>query len=223
MPCEVKYLPNQLVIIRPRGCDHLLFVFLDVSNIEVKYRRIEEENTRLLEDLKSAQSQSRRNREKINLDFEDNENRLRQSERNLRDIENRLNDSQSENDRLHDKIQGNRMFHYRLAPFNFADFSLTLLGGIWIEQSVLLELGRSSLCTASYKCQEYPIQLTDLQNNNNSIDDELNRKYEEVNHLREENDELIEEVERLREDLDRAQQEREKHRRRKYNVFEVTN
>ena len=91
--------------------------FLDVSNIEVKYRRIEEENTRLLEDLKSAQSQSRRNREKINLDFEDNENRLRQSERSLRDIENRLNDSLSENDRLHDKLQGNRMFHYRYRTF----------------------------------------------------------------------------------------------------------
>ena len=61
-----------------------------------------------------------------------------------------------------------------------------------------------------------------MQNNNNSIDDELNRKYEEVNNLKEYNDELIEEVERLREDLGRAQQEREKHRRRKYNVFEVS-
>ena len=60
-----------------------------------------------------------------------------------------------------------------------------------------------------------------MQNNNNSIDDELNRKYEEVNQLKEENDDLIDEVERLREDLERAHAEREKHRRRKYNTFEV--
>ena len=71
---------------------------------------MEEENSRLLEELKSAQSQSRRARERVNLDIEDNENRLRQSERSLRDIENRLNDSQNENDRLHDKIQGTRIF-----------------------------------------------------------------------------------------------------------------
>ena len=73
---------------------------------------MEEENSRLLEELKSAQSQSRRARERVNLDIEDNENRLRQSERSLRDIENRLNDSQNENDRLHDKIQGTRISAY---------------------------------------------------------------------------------------------------------------
>merc|ERR1712131_217169 len=80
--------------------------------------------------------------------------------------EDRLNDSQRENDRLHDKLQ-------------------------------------------------------DLQRNSNNIDEELNRKYEEVNGLKDENEELIEEVERLREDLEKAHANNEKHRRRKYNTFEV--
>lgn len=84
---------------------HSLFV-IDVSNIEAKYRRVEEENARLLDDLEAAKSQTRRNRERVNLDLEDNENRLKQSERSLRDVETRLNQSQNENDRLHDKIQG---------------------------------------------------------------------------------------------------------------------
>ena len=39
--------------------------------------------------------------------------------------------------------------------------------------------------------------------------------------MKEDNDELIEEIERLREELERSHSEHEKHRRRKYNVFEV--
>lgn len=42
-----------------------------------------------------------------------------------------------------------------------------------------------------------------------------------MNNLKEDNDELIEEIERLREELERSHSEHEKHRRRKYNVFEV--
>ena len=61
-----------------------------------------------------------------------------------------------------------------------------------------------------------------MQRNSNNIDDELNRKYEEVNALKDENEELIEEVERLREDLEKAHANNEKHRRRKYNTFEVS-
>ena len=61
-----------------------------------------------------------------------------------------------------------------------------------------------------------------MQRNSNNIDEELNRKYEEVNGLKDENEELIEEVERLREDLEKAQANNEKHRRRKYNTFEVS-
>ena len=61
-----------------------------------------------------------------------------------------------------------------------------------------------------------------MQRNSNNIDEELNRKYEEVNGLKDENEELIEEVERLREDLEKAHANNEKHRRRKYNTFEVS-
>ena len=50
----------------------------------------------------------------------------------------------------------------------------------------------------------------------------MKRKYEEVNGLKDENEELIEEVERLREDLEKAHANNEKHRRRKYNTFEVS-
>ena len=81
-------------------------MFLDVSNIEAKHRRVEEENAQLLGDLEAAKSATRRSRDRVNLDLEDNENRLKQSERSLRDVETRLNKSQNETDRLHDKIQG---------------------------------------------------------------------------------------------------------------------
>ena len=61
----------------------------------------------------------------------------------------------------------------------------------------------------------------ELERNNNTIDDELNRKYDEVTDLKEENQELLEEIERLRDELDTAHAEKEKHSRRKYNTFEV--
>jgi len=145
----------------------------DVSNIESKWRRTEEENSKLKEQLAGLRDKDRRNRERLTHDVEDTENRLRQTDNRLRDSDNRLretedrlNDSQRENDRLHDKLQ-------------------------------------------------------DLQRNSNNIDEELNRKYEEVNGLKDENEELIEEVERLREDLEKAHANNEKHRRRKYNTFEV--
>ena len=86
----------------------------DVSNIESKWRRTEDENSKLKEQLAGLRDKDRRARERLTHDVEDTENRLRQtdnrlrdSDNRLRDTEDRLNDSQRENDRLHDKIQGN--------------------------------------------------------------------------------------------------------------------
>ena len=91
--------------------------FLDVSNIESKWRRTEDENSKLKEQLAGLRDKDRRARERLTHDVEDTENRLRQtdnrlrdSDNRLRDTEDRLNDSQRENDRLHDKIQGNVHF-----------------------------------------------------------------------------------------------------------------
>jgi len=67
--------------------------------------------------LAGLRDKDRRNREPLTHDVEDTENRLRQTDNRLRDSDNRLretedrlNDSQRENDRLHDKIQGNVRF-----------------------------------------------------------------------------------------------------------------
>ena len=64
--------------------------------------------------MAGLRDKDRRNRERLTHDVEDTENRLRQTDNRLRDSDNRLretedrlNDSQRENDRLHDKIQGN--------------------------------------------------------------------------------------------------------------------
>ena len=91
--------------------------FSDVSNIESKWRRTEEENSKLKEQLAGLRDKDRRNRERLTHDVEDTENRLRQTDNRLRDSDNRLretedrlNDSQRENDRLHDKLQGNVRF-----------------------------------------------------------------------------------------------------------------
>ena len=121
----------------------LTTLFEDVSNIEVKYRRIEEENTRLTEELKSSQSQNRRTRERVNLDIEDNENRLRQSERSLRDTENRLNESQNENDRLHDKLQGTHGYWLHFVTFRFClkffvGFAFEVNSLIWLIDTTCL-------------------------------------------------------------------------------------
>ena len=92
-------------------------ILSDVSNIESKWRRTEEENSKLKEQLAGLRDKDRRNREPLTHDVEDTENRLRQTDNRLRDsdhrlreTEDRLNDSQRENDRLHDKIQGNVRF-----------------------------------------------------------------------------------------------------------------
>ena len=67
--------------------------------------------------MAGLRDKDRRARERLTHDVEDTENRLRQtdsrlrdSDNRLRDTEDRLNDSQRENDRLHDKIQGNVHF-----------------------------------------------------------------------------------------------------------------
>ena len=67
--------------------------------------------------MAGLRDKDRRNRERLTHDVEDTENRLRQTDNRLRDsdhrlreTEDRLNDSQRENDRLHDKIQGNVRF-----------------------------------------------------------------------------------------------------------------
>ena len=67
--------------------------------------------------MAGLRDKDRRNRERLTHDVEDTENRLRQTDNRLRDSDNRLretedrlNDSQRENDRLHDKLQGNVRF-----------------------------------------------------------------------------------------------------------------
>ena len=72
---------------------------VDVSNIESKWRRVEEENSKLKDQLSSTRETSRRNRERIEDDFENSESRLRKTE-------NRLADSNREKERLAEQLEG---------------------------------------------------------------------------------------------------------------------